>query len=148
MSKAFTQFVTIMAVWLLVVLIVTTWQLSGAEDTLKQQGITLNQQKNTLLAQSAAIGTLQDNARRNERAQVELRTKLSLAGKLAASRGNTITRLLNENEDLRRWYGATLPDDIKRLHHRPTFDNPDDYLRWLSESDQLPDTGQSAGNQR
>ncbi|WP_409161201.1 Rz-like lysis system protein LysB [Pectobacterium sp. B2J-2] len=148
MSKPITQFLAIVAACLLAVLVVAKWQLSRAESTLSQQAIALSQQKDTLLAQSAAIGSLQDNARRNEQAQAELRTKLLQAGQLAASRDKTMTRLLNENADLRRWYGTALPDDIKRLHRRPTFDNPDAYLRWLSESNELPDTGQPPGNQR
>ncbi|WP_409306159.1 Rz-like lysis system protein LysB [Pectobacterium sp. B1J-3] len=148
MSKPLTQFLAVMAVWLLAVLVITKWQLSRAENTLTLQGITLSQQKDTLLAQSAALGRLQDNARRNEQEQAELRTKLSQAGQLAASRDNKIMRLLNENADLRRWYGAALPDDFKRLHTRPAFDSPDAYLRWLSESNELPDTGQPPGNER
>lgn len=148
MSKPLTQFLAVMAVCLLAVLVITKWQLSRAENTLTLQGITLSQQKDTLLAQSAALGRLQDNARRNEQAQAELRTKLSQAGQLAAGRERTLTRLLNENADLRRWYSANLPDDVKRLHTRPAFDNPDDYLRWLSEGNELPDTGQQPGNQR
>lgn len=148
MSKPMMQFLAIMAVWLLSVMVITKWQLSRAENTLSQQGIALSQQKDTLLAQSAALGRLQDNAGSNKQAQSELRIKLSKAGQLVASRDNTITRLLNENADLRRWYGTALPDDIKRLHRRPAFDRPDAYLRWLSESNQLPDTGQQPANQR
>ncbi|GKW03016.1 hypothetical protein PEC301877_18310 [Pectobacterium carotovorum subsp. carotovorum] len=148
MSKPLTQFLAIMSVWLLAVLVITKWQLSRAENTLTLQGITLSQQKDTLLAQSAALGRLQDNARRNEQAQAELRTKLSQAGQLAAGRERTLTRLLNENADLRRWYSANLPDDIKRLHTRPAFDSPNDYLRWLSEGNELPDAGQQPGNER
>ncbi|KHN51335.1 Rz-like lysis system protein LysB [Pectobacterium fontis] len=147
MSKL-TQFLAIVVACLLGVLVVVKWQLSRANSTLGKQAITLSQQKDTLLAQSAAIGTLQDSALRNEQAQAELRTKLSQAGQLAASRDKTMTRLINENADLRRWYGTALPDDIKRLHRRPAFDNPDAYLRWLSESSELPDTGQLPGNQR
>lgn len=148
MSKSLTQFFAIVVACLLAVLVITKWQLSRAAKTLGQQAITLSQQKDTLLAQSAAIGTLQDNTRRNEQAQAELRTKLSQAGQLAAGRERTLTRLLNENADLRRWYGTALPDDFKRLHRRPAFDNPDAYLRWLSESNELSDTGQQPGNER
>ncbi|MEC5345079.1 Rz-like lysis system protein LysB [Brenneria populi] len=148
MINQWIKLLAIVAVLLLGALAVTKWQLSNAKDTIDQQAANLTQQKDTLLAQNAAIGTLQDNARRNEQAQAELRNKLSLAGKLAASRGEKLTRLLNENEALRRWYGTALPDDIKRMHTRPDFDDPDDYLRWLSESNELPDTGQQPGNKR
>lgn len=148
MISPWVKFMGLVIVCLFSIVAVKKWQLSRAERTVSQQGITLSQQKDTLLAQSAAIGMLQSNARRNEQAQLELRHKLSQAGQLAASRDNTITRLLNENADLRRWYGTALPDDIKRLHRRPAFDGPDAYLRWLSESNELPDTGQQSANQR
>lgn len=148
MINPWIKLLAIVAVLLLGALAVTKWQLSNAKDTIDQQAANLTQQKEMLLAQNAAIGTLQDNARRNEQAQAELRNKLSLAGKLAASRGEKLTRLLNENEALRRWYGTTLPDDIKRMHTRPAFDDPADYLRWLSESNELLDTGQQPGNKR
>jgi LysB family phage lysis regulatory protein len=35
---------------------------------------------------------------------VDLRNKLATANTLAANRGNTVTRLLNENKALREWY--------------------------------------------
>lgn len=148
MMNPWVKFMALVIACLLCIVAVNKWQLSRTEHTVSQQGIALSQQKDTLLAQSAAIGTLQSHARRNEQVQIELRTKLSQAGQLAASRDNTITRLLNENADLRRWYGTALPDDIKRLLHRPAFDGPDAYLRWMSESNQLPDTGQQPTNQR
>ncbi|MBT9186360.1 LysB family phage lysis regulatory protein [Pectobacterium punjabense] len=138
----------VVAALMVIVLIVMTRQLSDAKKTIKDQDAKLVKQSFELRVRDGVIEALQDNARRNEQAQAELRTKLSQAGQLAASRDNKITRLLNENADLRRWYGAALPDDIKRLHRRPTFDNPDAYLRWLSEGNELPDTGQQPGNQR
>ncbi|MBN3198451.1 LysB family phage lysis regulatory protein [Pectobacterium brasiliense] len=131
-----------------ILLIVTTWKLSEAEKTIDDQAEKLAIQSFELLVRDGVIDALQSSAIRNEQAQAELRTKLSQAGQLAAGRERTLTRLLNENADLRRWYSANLPDDLKRLHHRPAFDNPDDYLRWLSEGNELPDTGQPPGNQR
>ncbi|OAT18846.1 Rz family phage spanin [Buttiauxella noackiae ATCC 51607] len=79
--------------------------------------------------------------KRNEQAQVDLRNKLTAANTLAANRGNTVTRLLNENKALREWYESDLPDDIIRLHTRPAFNTTADYLQWLSESVAVPDTG-------
>ncbi|WP_413498862.1 Rz-like lysis system protein LysB [Buttiauxella gaviniae] len=78
---------------------------------------------------------------RNEQAQVDLRNKLATASALVANRGNTVTRLLNENKALREWYESDLPDDIIRLHTRPAFTTTADYLQWLSESGAVPDTG-------
>jgi LysB family phage lysis regulatory protein len=81
---------------------------------------------------------------RNEQAQVDLRNRLATANTLAANRGNTVTRLLNENKALRDWYESDLPDDIIRLHTRPAFTTTADYLQWLSESGAVQDTGKPA----
>ena len=78
---------------------------------------------------------------RNEQAQVDLRNQLATANRLAANRGNIVTRLLNENKALREWYESDLPDDIIRLHTRPAFTTTADYLQWLSESGAVQDTG-------
>ncbi|MGK7246088.1 Rz-like lysis system protein LysB [Buttiauxella agrestis] len=78
---------------------------------------------------------------RNEQAQVDLRNKLATSNALAANRGNTVTRLLNENKALREWYESDLPDDIIRLHTHPAFTTTSDYLQWLSESGAVSDTG-------
>lgn len=109
---------------------------------------TVSQQKNELSAVYQALSELQTTARRNEREQVILRQRITAADLLANRRNNTITRLLNENEVLRRWYQSALPDDVIRLHTRPDFATPDDYLRWLSEGQQLPAARQQPENQR
>ncbi|RRO04508.1 LysB family phage lysis regulatory protein [Pectobacterium aquaticum] len=146
--STFTRVILVVAALFIVLLFVTKRQLSDAEKLISEQSERLVKQSLELLVRDGVIDALQSSAIRNEQAQAELRTKLSQAGQLAASRDKTMTRLINENAALRRWYGTALPDDIKRLHRRPAFDNPDDYLRWLSESNELPDTGKQPGNQR
>ncbi|WP_165708430.1 Rz-like lysis system protein LysB [Pectobacterium polaris] len=146
--STFTRVILVVAVLFIVLLFVTKRQLSDAEKLISEQSATLVKQSLELLVRDGVIDALQSSAIRNEQAQAELRTKLSQAGQLAASRDKQIMRLLNENAELRRWYGTALPDDIKRLHRRPAFDNPDAYLHWLSEGNELPDTGQQPGNQR
>lgn len=103
-------------------------------------------QKKDLSSAGGQLRALSENARRNELAQLALRQQLAAAQQLSQRRNQRITRLLNENETLRQWYQSLLPDDIARLHARPGFDNPTDYLRWLSESSELPYTGQPAQN--
>lgn len=146
--STFTRVILVVAVLFIVLLFVTKRQLSDAEKLISEQSATLVKQSLELLVRDGVIDTLQSSAIRNEQALAELRTKLSQAGQLAASRDKKIMRLLNENADLRRWYGTALPDDFKRLHTRPAFDSPDAYLRWLSEGNELPDTGKQPGNER
>ncbi|TBM15320.1 LysB family phage lysis regulatory protein [Hafnia alvei] len=107
---------------------------------------TITTQKNNLATLNNQLNVVRDNANRSERAQVVLRQQLSHAQQLATGKDQKITRLLNENKALRDWYQSALPDDIARLHTRPAFDTPDAYLRWLSEGDELPDTGKPTEN--
>ncbi|MCL6353646.1 Rz-like lysis system protein LysB [Pectobacterium polaris] len=146
--STFTRVILVVAALFIVLLFVTKRQLSDAEKLISEQSTTLVKQSLALLVRDGVIDALQSSAIRNEQAQTELRTKLSQAGQLAASRDKKIMRLLNENAELRRWYGTALPDDFKRLHTRPAFDNPGAYLRWLSESNELSDAGQQPGNER
>lgn len=137
---------------LLIVAVVGLWWLTRENRELGQAlsdaTQTITTQKNNLSTLNNQLNMVRDNANRSERAQVELRQQLSHAQQLANGKDQKITRLLNENKTLRDWYQSALPDDIARLHTRPTFDTPDAYLRWLSEGGELPDTGNPTENQR
>ena len=137
---------------LLVVAAVGLWWLTRENRELGQAlsdaTQTIGTQKNNLATLNNQLNVARDNANRSERAQVALRQQLSHAQKLATGKDQKITKLLNENKTLRDWYQSALPDDIARLHTRPAFDTPDAYLRWLSEGDELPDTGKPTENQR
>lgn len=102
------------------------------------------EQKTQITMLRNQLGVAEQIRQRNERAQVDLRNKLATASTLAANRGNTVTRLLNENKALRDWYESDLPDDVIRLHTRPAFDTTAGYLQWLSEGGAVPDTGKPA----
>ncbi|WP_235895638.1 Rz-like lysis system protein LysB [Yersinia alsatica] len=86
---------------------------------------------------------LQEQAQRQAKSERILRQSLSDANHLSQSREQKIQRLLNENKALRNWSVTALPADVIRLHQRPAFANPNDYLRWLSASEQLPTARQS-----
>ncbi|RDA70454.1 LysB family phage lysis regulatory protein [Hafnia paralvei] len=137
---------------LLMVAVVGLWWLTRENRELGQAlsdaTQTIGTQKNNLSTLNNQLNMVRDNANRSERAQVELRQQLSHAQQLANGKDQKITRLLNENKTLRDWYQSALPDGIARLHTRPAFDTPDAYLRWLSEGDELLDTGKPAENQR
>ncbi|AWV44561.1 hypothetical protein CD201_08230 [Hafnia alvei] len=135
---------------LLIVAVVGLWWLKRENRELGQAlsdaTQTITTQKNNLATLNNQLNVVRDNADRSERAQVVLRQQLSHAQQLATGKDQKITRLLNENKALRDWYQSALPDDIARLHTRPAFDTADAYLRWLSEGDELPDTGKPAEN--
>ena len=139
-----------MLIILLIVAVVGLWWFKRENRELGQAlsdaRETITTQKNGLATLNNQLNVVRDNANRSERAQVALRQQLDRAQQVATGKDQKITRLLNENKALRDWYQSALPDDIARLHTRPAFDTPDAYLRWLSEDDELPDTGKPAEN--
>lgn len=97
-------------------------------------------------AQKTKIGALEKQlnesrslADKNESAQVALRQRLEAAGMREARREQAITRLLNENEALRNWYRADLPDAVRGLHRRPACASAGSCLQRLPESESLPE---------
>ena len=103
-----------------------------------------SEQKTTIGMLKNQLSVSQRIARTNETGQVRLADKLTAAGELATRREQTITRLLNENEDLRRWYRADLPDAVRRLHTRTACASAGHCLQRLPESEPLPDAGKRA----
>jgi LysB family phage lysis regulatory protein len=137
-----------LALVLLAVIALMKWQVITLGDRLDATKLENVKIAAALTESRTAIAALQESALSNERAQVMLRQRIAAADLLANRRNHTITRLLNENEVLRRWYQSALPDDVIGLHTRPDFATPDDYLRWLSEGQQLPAARQQPENQR
>ncbi|HFT1960908.1 TPA: Rz-like lysis system protein LysB [Enterobacter ludwigii] len=99
------------------------------------------EQKNVIGMLKNQLSVSQGIARRNETAQVSLRGELLAAGAMAVRREETITRLINENETLRRWYSDKLPDVVRRLHTRAGCASAGHCLQRLPESELLPDAG-------
>lgn len=100
-----------------------------------------NEQKTMISMLKSQIKTASRINAEKETAQVLLRGELIEAGARAQHREQTITRLLNENEQLRRWYSADLPDAVRRLHQRAACADAGDCLQRLPEGESLPDAG-------
>ncbi|ENA1777558.1 LysB family phage lysis regulatory protein [Yersinia ruckeri] len=88
------------------------------------------------------ITRLQAKSQQQAQNELALRQSLRKASDVSLSREQKIQRLLNENKALRDWFATALPADIIRLHQRPAFASPNDYLRWLSDGQQLPTPSQ------
>ncbi|MEB4674640.1 Rz-like lysis system protein LysB [Enterobacteriaceae bacterium G50] len=104
------------------------------------------EQKTTIGMLKNQLSVSQGIARRNEIAQVNLRGELIAAGAMAARREETITRLINENETLRRWYSDKLPDVVRRMHTRAGCASAGHCLQRLPEGELLPDAGKRSGH--
>ena len=118
-----------------------TWRIGGLTDKADQAQRIIGTLSAGIESRDNAIHRLNEDAVTRERQEQSLRTQLTQAGQRARDREYTIQRLLNENQEMRDWYSARLPDGIGRMHARPAFASAADYLRWLSGGDELPDTG-------
>ncbi|ENK6703352.1 TPA: LysB family phage lysis regulatory protein [Yersinia enterocolitica] len=111
---------------------VQTYRLSEARQ------VVIDQQNTETIRKSGQLIALSLTANANNQAQAQLRQQVASADQLLAQRNSQIKRLHRENETLRRWADAPLPDDIIRLRQRPAFTGAADYRQWLSEGHSLP----------
>ena len=123
-----------------------TWRFSGLTDKADQAQRIIGTLSADIESRDNVIHRLNDDALSRERQEQTLRAQLSQAGQRARDREYDIQRLLNENQEMRDWYSARLPDGISRMHARPAFASAADYLHWLSGGNELPDTGKLAGH--
>jgi LysB family phage lysis regulatory protein len=123
-----------------------TWRIGGLHDEADQAQRIIGTLSAGIESRDNAINLLNDEALRRERQEQSLRIQLSRAGQQARVREVHLQRLLNENQEMRDWYSARLPDGISRMHARPAFASAADYLRWLSGGHELPDTGKRTGH--
>ncbi|CQD72802.1 putative regulatory protein [Yersinia enterocolitica] len=124
---------------------VLAWHAHNLKKELDNAKLVISTLSAGIESRDNAITRLQDEARQQADNERALRQSLSNASTLSLSREQRIQRLLNENKVLRDWFATALPAGVIRLHQRPTFANPNDYLRWLSDGDQLPAAGQQSG---
>ncbi|KAB8305391.1 LysB family phage lysis regulatory protein [Rouxiella chamberiensis] len=123
-----------------------TWRISGLTEKADQAQRIIGTLSAGIESRDNAINRLNDEAEKRERQEQSLRTQLSRASEQVRVREIHLQRLLNENQEMRDWYGARLPDGISRMHQRPAFASAADYLRWLSGGNELPDTGKRTGH--
>ena len=123
-----------------------TWRIGGLHDEADQAQRIIGTLSAGIESRDNAINRLNDDAVTRERQEQSLRTQLSRASQEARDREVHIQRLLNENQEMRDWYGVRLPDGISRMHARPAFASAADYLHWLSGGDELSDTGKLTGH--
>ena len=104
------------------------------------------EQKKTINALNHQLAVSQRMAIANENAQVRLRDALAVTAEEMARREAAVGRLMNENEELRRWYHAQLPDVVRRLHTRAACASAGHCLQRLPEGELLPDAGKRPGH--
>ncbi|EQB9728346.1 Rz-like lysis system protein LysB [Yersinia enterocolitica] len=135
---------TLLLLWVLMMGLLA-WHAHNLKKELDSAKLVIGTLSAGIESRDNAIIRLQDEARQQAENEQALRQSLSHASSLSLSREQRIQRLLNENKALRDWFATALPADVIRLHQRPAFASANDYLRWLSDSEQLRATGQQPG---
>lgn len=123
---------------LLAALALQSWRLSTAQSRLDMQAATIESQGKKLSQKNGQLIALNILTQTSNRAQTQLYAAAEQNGKLLRDRQRTIEELKRENEDLRRWADAPLPDPVVRLRQRPALAGGESYREWLSQNHPLP----------
>ncbi|HGF4012286.1 Rz-like lysis system protein LysB [Burkholderia cenocepacia] len=99
-------------------------------------------------ARDAIIGRLLTDAREKDQQRAQLdRTRGAVDATLAAYQSQ-LRRLIDENEAVRTWAAARLPDDVVRLHSSPALTGADDYAQRVRDGDALHPARDASADER
>lgn len=116
-------------------------RLATAQDAARQS-------KQDVGARDAIIGRLLMDAREKDQQRAQLdRTRGAVDATLAEYQSQ-LRRLIDENEAVRAWAAARLPDDVVRLHSSPALAGADDYAQRVRDGDTVHATGSSPADER
>lgn len=119
------------ALSILVLVMLVTWALwqrthaAEARAELAEQQLAQAHQREA--QQQVIINALWDNARRQETQRRALVQQQAALSRTAANRLTTLEELHRENEELRAWANARLPDAVIRMRRRPAVTGADAY---------------------
>ncbi|MCR1770529.1 Rz-like lysis system protein LysB [Burkholderia glumae] len=116
-------------------------RLATAQDAARQA-------KQDVGARDAIIGRLLTDAREKDEQRAQLdRTRGTVDATLAAYQSQ-LRRLIDENEAVRTWAAARLPDDVVRLHSSPALAGAADYAQRMRDGDALHPAGGTPADER
>ncbi|WP_081076407.1 Rz-like lysis system protein LysB [Burkholderia cepacia] len=116
-------------------------RLATAQDAVRQA-------KQDVGARDAIIGRLLTDAREKDEQRAQLdRTRGTVDATLAAYQSQ-LRRLIDENEAVRTWAAARLPDDVVRLHSSPALRGADDYAQRVRSGDALHPARDASADER
>ncbi|WP_176025568.1 Rz-like lysis system protein LysB [Burkholderia vietnamiensis] len=115
-------------------------RLATAQDAARQA-------KQDVDTRDAIIGRLLTDAREKDEQRAQLdRTRGTVDATLAAYRSQ-LRKLIDENEAVRTWAAARLPDDVVRLHSSPALAGADDYAQRVRDGDTVHAAGRSPADE-
>ncbi|TCW81007.1 protein LYSB [Burkholderia sp. SRS-46] len=99
-------------------------------------------------ARDVAIERLVADARQKDQMREQLdRTRGAVDATLTAYQSQ-LRRLINENEAVRAWAAARLPDDVVRLHDSPALTGAGDYAQRMRGGNALHAASSGTADQR
>jgi len=129
------------AVVILALVIAVTWALWQRTNAAEARADIAEQQLAESLQREAqnkvVINALWDNARRLANQRRALAQQQAALARTASNRFTTIEELHRENETLRAWATAHLPDAVSRMRRRPAVTGADAYHQSVRDAEPL-----------
>ncbi|WP_336268807.1 Rz-like lysis system protein LysB [Vreelandella arctica] len=129
------------AVVILALVIAVTWALWQRTNAAEARADVAEQQLAESLQREAqnmvVINALWDNARRQANQRRALAQQQASLARTASNRLTTIEELHRENETLRAWATARLPDAVSRMRRRPAVTGADAYHQSVRDAEPL-----------
>jgi LysB family phage lysis regulatory protein len=115
-----------------------SWRVNNASHTIESQGKELNSKKQALTQKNSQLIALKILTQTSSQAQTQLYAAAEKNNTLLRDRQRRIEELKRENEELRIWADALLPDAVVRLRARPALAGGESYREWLSQNHPVP----------
>lgn len=129
------------ALAILGLVLLVTWALWQRTNAAEARADLAEQQLAESLQREAqnmvVINALWDNARRQANQRRALAQQQASLARTASNRLTTIEELHRENETLRAWAAAPLPDAVSRMRKRPAVTGADAYHQSVRDAEPL-----------
>jgi LysB family phage lysis regulatory protein len=129
------------ALAILGLVLLVTWALWQRTNAAEARADLAEQQLAESLQREAqnmvVINALWDNARRQANQRRALAQQQAALARTASNRLTTIEELHRENETLRAWATAPLPDAVSRMRRRPAVTGADAYHQSVRDAEPL-----------
>lgn len=130
--------VIVLVCFFLMLIIWQSWSLYSAYQKIHALDAVIESQDKKLSQKNSQLIALNILTQTSSRAQTQLYAAAEQNSTLLRDRLRTIEELKRENDELRRWADAPLPDAVIRLRQRPALTGGQSYREWLSQNHPVP----------
>nr|WP_249189082.1 Rz-like lysis system protein LysB [Burkholderia cenocepacia] len=137
-----------MALAALVVAVASAQYVRALQGRLATAQDAARQAKQDVGARDEIIGRLIADAAEKDKQRAQLDRTRSAVNETLAAYQSQLRRLIDENEAVRAWAAARLPDDVVRLHSSPALAGADDYAQRVRDGDALHPARDASADER